>query len=109
MRLAARVDNNQQTIVRALVAIGASVEYLHRLGQGVPDLLVGYRAQNFIFEIKNGNKPPSQRKLTEDEVKWHARWRGKVYIVESVEQALHILATATEQGTAQAGGGHVNP
>lgn len=109
MRLAANIDANQPEIVEALKAVGASVEYMHRLGSGVPDLLVGYRSLNFIFELKDGNKPPSRRKLTEDEVKWHARWRGTVYIVESVEQALQILAAATEQGTAKAGGGHVNP
>ena len=42
-------------------------------------------------EIKDGRKVRSARKLTEDQVVWHQTWRGKVYIVESVDQALNLL------------------
>jgi hypothetical protein len=93
MRRAAHIDANQPEIVAALRAAGASVEpKLARVGEGCPDLLVGIRGVTTVFEIKDGAKPPSKRALTKDEVTWHNAWNGSVYIVESVEQALQILA-----------------
>lgn len=88
MRRAARVDSNQEAITEALRKIGASVQHLHSQGAGCPDLLVGWRGMNTLLEIKDGSKPPSARKLTEDQVKWHAEWRGQVTVVENVEQAI---------------------
>jgi len=93
MRLAANIDANQPDVVRALRAAGASVTILSSVGHGVPDLLVGVRNVTTVFEIKDGAKPACRRKLTEDEEKWHAGWRGSKYVVESVEQALQILAS----------------
>jgi hypothetical protein len=93
MRRAAHTDSNQGEIVDALRKAGASVEpKLARLGEGVPDLLVGIRGVTTVFEVKDGAKVPSKRKLTDDEKVWHDAWRGSKYVVESVEQALKILA-----------------
>ena len=93
MRRAAHIDANQPEIVAALRAAGASVEpKLARVGEGCPDLLVGIRGVTTIFEIKDGTKPPSKKALTSAEVLWHSTWEGSVYIVESAEQALQILA-----------------
>lgn len=61
--------------------MGASVQPLHTVGQGCPDLLVGYGGTNYLLEVKDGNKPPSQRKLTPDEHAWHDEWRGHVTVV----------------------------
>lgn len=91
MRRAARVDANQTEIVNALRAAGAAVEPLHRVGDGCPDLLVGYRSHNYLLEIKDGNKPPSKRKLTPDQVEWIAGWRGQVSVVTSVDEALAAI------------------
>lgn len=99
MRRAANIDANQPEIVDALRKAGASVQCLHTVGDGVPDLLVGYRGVNLLMEVKDGKKPPSRRQLTEDEVKWHAGWRGQKVIVESAEDALKVLRDI-EQGTA---------
>jgi hypothetical protein len=88
MRRAAKVDANQHEIVAALRKIGASVQPLHSVGQGCPDLLVGWRGMNTVLEIKDGKKPPSARKLTDDQVIWHEEWRGQVAVVETVEQAI---------------------
>lgn len=94
MRRAANIDSNQNDIVDALRAAGASVEpRLARIGGGVPDLLVGIRNVTTVFEVKDGDKPPSRRKLTTDEQDWHDEWRGSKYIVYSVKHALEILAT----------------
>jgi len=88
VRRAARVDSNHGEIVRALRDAGCTVESLASLGEGCPDLLVGIRCRNFLLEVKDGSKPPSKRKLTPDEGAWHARWRGHVAVVSSVEEAI---------------------
>ena len=91
MRRAAKVDANQAEIVKALRQIGCSVEHLHSVGRGCPDLLCGFKNNNYLLEVKDGNKPKSGRKLTPDQVVWHQSWRGRVYVVESVEQAIEIV------------------
>lgn len=90
-RQRAKVDANQTEIIKALRAVGASVAPTHQVGKGFPDLVVGYKGRNILMEIKDGNKPPSQRKLTPDEVDWHDKWRGRVVIVNNVKEALDFL------------------
>lgn len=90
-RQAARVDANQAEIVAALRKAGAKVEHMHAMGGGFPDLLVMWRGVLTLLEVKDGNKPPSARKLTPDQVKWHAEWKECVFVVESVEQALEAI------------------
>jgi Holliday junction resolvase len=81
MRRAARVDANQKEIVEYLRKRGASVQLLHTVGKGCPDIVVGYGGCNYLFEIKDGSKPASQRKLTPDEQEWHDEWKGSVLVV----------------------------
>ena len=64
MRRAA-VDANQAEIVKALRKVGATVQPLHRVGQGCPDLAVGHGGVNHMIEVKDGSKPPSARGLTD--------------------------------------------
>lgn len=90
-RFRARVDENQSEIVKALRAVGASVESLASLGGGCVDLLVGFRGVNYLMEVKDGNKSPSRRKLRQDQVAWHGAWRGKTDVVESSEHALKVI------------------
>lgn len=88
MRRQAKADGNQVEIVKALRDIGATVQHLHTIGKGCPDILVGYRGVNYLMEIKDGSKPPSKRKLTKDEQAWFNEWKGSVIVVESIEDAL---------------------
>ncbi len=88
---AARVDANQAEIVDALRKVGCTVQPLHAVGQGVPDLLVGYRGNNVLIEVKDGSKPPSARKLTPDQVNWHGDWRGQVVVVQNVKEAFEAV------------------
>jgi len=91
MRRAARVDANQADIVAALRKLGASVQVLSQ-GDGVPDLLVGYQNRvNLLLEVKDSEKSPSERRLTPAQEIWHRDWRGRVAIVESVEDAVAVL------------------
>lgn len=91
MRRAARVDANQDAIVSALRAAGASVQSIAPCGRGIPDLLVGFRGANMLMECKDGAKPPSARTLTPDQQKWIADWRGTVAIVLSADDALRTI------------------
>lgn len=90
MRGVARVDENQPALVDFLRRCGCMVEILSRLGRGVPDLLVGTpRGRLILIEIKDGNKPPSERRLTEDQREWHQRWRRfPLFVVETERDAL---------------------
>lgn len=92
MRRAAKVDRNQPEIVAALRSIGATVQPLHTVGQGVPDLLVGFKGQTLLMEVKDGSRPPSERKLTPDQEQWHENWTGgPVYVVTDVTAAVGIF------------------
>jgi hypothetical protein len=91
MRRAARTDANHAVIVGALLRCGATVQSLAAVGQGCPDLMVGFRGRTLLMEVKDGDKIPSKRRLTPDQQEWHAAWAGHVVVVESVEQAIAAL------------------
>ncbi len=97
---AAKVDDNQRAIVAALRERGATVQLLHAVGRGCPDLLVGYRGMNLLIEVKDGRKPPSARQLTPDQIIWHRAWVGQVEVVESTDQARLLLAWADRKAAA---------
>ncbi len=96
MRRAANVDVGQSAVVKYLRSLGMSVQPIHTLGKGVPDLLVGWRGQNFLLELKDGTKPSSAQKLTTAEDKWHKAWGGQVAITNSPEAA--ALAVIEAEG-----------
>jgi|HubBroStandDraft_4_1064222.scaffolds.fasta_scaffold59974_3 hypothetical protein len=93
-----RVDANQPEIVDALRACGMSVLSLAAVGKGCPDLLIGWRGRNILLEVKDGSKPPSGRQLTDDEKDFRDSWRGSVFLVESVEQAVRICEEEASRG-----------
>jgi len=91
---AKKVDLNQMEIVATLRKIGATVQSLASVGNGCPDLLVGFRGINYLMEVKDGDKVLSAQKLTPDQVKWHIEWRGEVHIVRSIYDAFEVLGIA---------------
>jgi hypothetical protein len=92
MRRAAKTDENQAEIVAALRLVGCSVLPLHAVGKGCPDLLVTDTAKaTFLMEVKDGNKPPSRRTLTPDQVAFHAAWRGRIVVVCNVREAMEAV------------------
>ena len=92
MRRAAKIDANQEAVVSALRAAGASVQSLAAVGKGVPDLLCQYEGTFYLIEVKDGRKPPSKRQLTPDQVKWHEEWKcAFLGVVENPEQALKFI------------------
>ena len=94
MRRRAKVDANQAEIVRALRQAGATVQSLAEIGAGCPDLMVGHARKTALFEVKDGSKPPSERRLTQDQLRWHGTWTGgTLAVVCDVESALRVLRT----------------
>lgn len=92
MRRAAKVDGNQRAVVDALRAAGCTVVSMAALGDGAPDLLVGYQGNTVLLEVKDGAQRPSARKLTPLQEKWHAGWRGRpVLVVNSADEALAVI------------------
>ena len=84
MRYAARVDANQQEIVKALREAGAYVWII-----GLPvDLLVGFDGQTFLVEVKDGSK----KRLTKLQEDFFASWcGGGLHRIESPEDALRMI------------------
>jgi hypothetical protein len=85
-RYANKVDENQAEVVAALRSIGCSVDII-----GLPvDLLVGYRAHNFLIEVKQ----PGEKPRTKKQKDFLAGWRGQVRVVETPEEAIDLVTRA---------------
>ena len=88
-----KVDANQKELMSKLRHIpGVSVATTHTIGKGFPDIVIGYKGMNYLVEIKDGAKPPSQRKLTKDEVSFHSNWNGQVQICNNFYEILKLLS-----------------
>lgn len=91
---ARRTDANQTAIVEALIAAGCMVQSLAMVACGCPDLLWIKAGRIGLMEIKDGDKPPSDRRLTLAEDRWtrmSAQHGYIVPVVETVEQALAVV------------------
>lgn len=83
MRRAARVDDNQASIVKALRKCGISVEII-----GKPlDLLVynPRRERTSLMEVKNAD---GKNEFTEEQIDFMARWPGPIDVVRTEHEAL---------------------
>ena len=87
-----KTDSNQADIVKAFRKLGCSVQSLHRLGQGLPDLLVGYRGRNHIVEVKGEDGDYTPRQL-----EWIDKWRARVYTIRSVEEVCDLVSEWNKQ------------
>lgn len=103
----AKVDNNQKKIVEALRAIGAVVKHVHQV-KNLFDILVAYRGEVFLIEIKNGDEFPKKfwkmdkeerdvwmlSKLEEGEMKCKNDFESvgvKYHIAYNIDSALKII------------------
>lgn len=95
--MAKRSDANQPEIVEALRKAGATVQDLHEVGKGCPDILVSWwdhrteRWELVLMEIKT-----PRGRLTPDERAWHTSWAGPVFVVYSVYDALAVIGARAE-------------
>ena len=94
---AARVDGNHSDIKRDFELLGCSVADTSGAGDGFPDLVVGFVTSHFPFkvnvlvEVKDGSKPPSERKLTPKQKIFHDNWIGPIEIVKDQEDVIRVV------------------
>lgn len=93
-----RTDDNHAAVVQALRDIGCSVQSIASVGRGCPDLLWAWSPDvQGVMEVKDGTKRPSERRLTDSELKWRQQWKGRYDLVESVEEACNVVRPARFQ------------
>jgi hypothetical protein len=77
--------------------MGFSVVELHEVGEGVPDLLIGWQGRNMLYELKN----TADGWLTEDQKKFFNEWQGhkkKVHSIEAILQDMTLYFEDQEAG-----------
>ena len=85
---AAKVDKNQPEIVEVLRSHGAVVRSVAQLKKAF-DLLVFYKGQTFIVEVKDGNKP-----LTDGELQFKSMVESagvKYWVIRNIADALAMI------------------
>jgi hypothetical protein len=88
-----RVDANHAGIRQALRQCGWWVKDMSAMGKGWPDLLAVKAGRAVLVEVKDGSKPPSDRKLTAPQEALHAELKSAgwpVVIVTSVSDAMEL-------------------
>ena len=73
---AKRTDKNHVEISAAFRKMGAMVLNLSRQGEGVPDLLVGFRGHTILVEVKSTKRAT----YTEAQKKFIAEWTGGMVV-----------------------------
>ena len=84
MRTNARKDGNAGAIVAGLRRAGASVQVLNE--KGLPDVLVGFRKRNYLFELKT-----ARGTLTRPQKLFLATWAGQAQVVRTLDEALLVI------------------
>lgn len=90
-------DSVHASIVQELRQLGASVLETHALGDGAPDLIVGFRGVTALVELKNGARyhqtVTKMRQRLETQQAYLDAWRGgPAFVATSTEGILAILA-----------------
>jgi hypothetical protein len=75
----------EKAIVIDLLRCGCTVQRL--TGKDIPDLLVGFKGENHLLEVKSEGG-----KAKEGQLEWAAEWRGrKPRLVRCTEEALRAI------------------
>ncbi len=86
VRRAAKIDTNQPEVVKRFESHGLKVVSTAGMADGFPDLVVSFfNKVNVLVEVKDGEKFPSERQLTPDQVIFHSKWSGWIEIVETLD------------------------
>jgi hypothetical protein len=97
-------DANHDTIVGELRQLGATVLETHALGDGAPDLVVGYQGLTALVELKSADRILGRQHVTvakkrerlARQTAYLAAWAGGLaFIAESTDQVLEAFAAAS--------------
>lgn len=84
---ARRTDDNLSAVVAAYRKLGFSVWVCNSM----VDCVVGYGGIAELVEVKDGDKPPSARKLTPAQIAFRKTWTGGVRLIQSLDDvAIHV-------------------
>jgi hypothetical protein len=88
MTYAKRVDLNHAEVVKTLRSLGAGVVDMSRVGQGFPDLLVHYKGQCVLVEVKSGEA----KKFTQAQLNFISNWQGPAIVrINDVDGAIRLV------------------
>lgn len=87
-KYAKATDANQKEIVRLLNEIPGVKAVV--IGDPV-DLLIGYKARNYMFEIKDGGKKDYEHRYTKKQRDFLKTWPGQVRVAKSFDEILQVL------------------
>lgn len=96
-RFARKVDSNHRTIIEAFEAMGCEITDTSRVGGGFPDLIVTLDTfvapqAHVLVEVKDGSRPPGERRLTPAQVEFRAHHpRLRIVTVLSVEDVQELV------------------
>ena len=88
-RRAAKVDDNQSDIVKLFRKLGWTVLIISQL-KNCCDIIVSKNGRTVAVEIKDGAKPPSQRKLSSGEVKFRDNWQGEYALIICADDVISL-------------------
>jgi hypothetical protein len=89
MRTAARTDDNQTETVKEFRRLGYSVLIISQL-KNCCDIIIARTGFTCAIEIKDGEKVPSARKLSDGEQIFKDTWKGRWYLCESLKDLKEI-------------------
>jgi Holliday junction resolvase len=92
MRRAARTDGNHLAVITAFRKCGVEVLSLAAIGNGCPDLLCACKRGTWLVEVKN--KEGRGERLTPDQVKFHAHWPQRIFIVTDPGEVPDVVIAA---------------
>lgn len=87
-KYAAKTDDNQADLVRELNLVPGVTAYV--IEEPV-DLLVGYRARNFLFEVKQEHCKNWQSARTQKQKDFLRDWQGQVRVVSTFDEIWDVL------------------
>lgn len=87
MRYAKRIDANQREIINAFEQMGCQVWII---GEPV-DLLVNISGDNWLVEVKDGNKSKSAQKKTAQQERFFSDWGGRKALINDVAGVITLV------------------
>ena len=88
MSYARKVDLNHTDVVKTLRSLGASVFDASKVGKGFPDIVVGYKNNTILVEIKSGEN----KKFTPTQLKFMSEWKGSSIIrINDIDGAIRLI------------------
>jgi hypothetical protein len=85
---AKKTDKNQQTIINAFRGLGATVYDLSKVGNGIPDLLIGYKNHTCLVEVKSSEKAT----YTKHQKEFLTTWKGGMVLrIDSIDGAIRLI------------------